>query len=600
MKIQPSPILRKALWLFLAAFLLLAQLASAAEVPALTGLTEDELLTMPTVSIAYQIETDGELLTLDATPALSPQGKAYWAMLPVEAFSFPMTLTITASETAPYTFTPMSGELLETDVNTLDYEGLSTLITAYQNDEMVDTYRLYISTAALPLDVEPAEVPVYYVDAEDNSNVLHYEVILAYYGESNIVTADTALVPANYALMGDSSATVTVDETGTASPAWVTFYFQVQILQGTLHIYYTDASGNELATSQTRTLDPGDYTITPEPADLPADYVLTAESPTSVDITVDELGNISQSVVTFFYEPKVTTGYLTVNYCDENNVPLIGAETLELSTGTHTVTPNVALAPPGYVLSGISQTQFDVIVDSDGIANPSAVTFYYAPEQVTPVTGPLAVFYMKTDNTPLIPSETRTLEQGQHTVTPTASSIPEGYVLTADSPAEYSVTVGADGSVSPASVTFFYEQPQAVTGTLTIQYIDTKEALIGTAQTTSLSVGTHTVGIDTATIPSGYVLDASSPTEFNVTVSESGVTTPDTIAFILTTSQAATTMVKKATAWPSSSPCMRAKVTKARLPALSINSTHMNMTMALRRSSTPAAPMVNSSADRYR
>ena len=65
-----------------------------------------------------------------------------------------------------------------------------------------------------------------------------------------------------------------------------------------------------------------------------------------------------------------------------------------------------------------------------------------------------------------------------------------------------------------------------------------------------------------------------------------------------TTSQAATTMVKNATAWPSSSPCMRAKVTNARLAALSISSTHMNITIALRRTSTPAAPMVNSSVDR--
>ena len=43
---------------------------------------------------------------------------------------------------------------------------------------------------------------------------------------------------------------------------------------------------------------------------------------------------------------------------------------------------------------------------------------------------------------------------------------------------------------------------------------------------------------------------------------------------------------------------MRAKVTNARLVALSISSTHMNTTMALRRSSTPAAPIENSSAER--
>ncbi len=68
----------------------------------------------------------------------------------------------------------------------------------------------------------------------------------------------------------------------------------------------------------------------------------------------------------------------------------------------------------------------------------------------------------------------------------------------------------------------------------------------------------------------------------------------------MTTSQAATTMVKNAIICPSSLPCMRAKVTNAKLTALSISSTHMNITIALRRNSTPAAPMVNSSAERYR
>ncbi|CKP07674.1 Uncharacterised protein [Mycobacterium tuberculosis] len=43
---------------------------------------------------------------------------------------------------------------------------------------------------------------------------------------------------------------------------------------------------------------------------------------------------------------------------------------------------------------------------------------------------------------------------------------------------------------------------------------------------------------------------------------------------------------------------MRAKVTNARLTALSMSSTHMNITIALRRSSTPEAPMVNSSTER--
>ncbi|SHU90668.1 Uncharacterised protein [Mycobacteroides abscessus subsp. abscessus] len=65
-----------------------------------------------------------------------------------------------------------------------------------------------------------------------------------------------------------------------------------------------------------------------------------------------------------------------------------------------------------------------------------------------------------------------------------------------------------------------------------------------------------------------------------------------------TTSVAATTMVKNAMTWPSRFPCIRAKVTNARLAALSISSTLMKTTIALRRNITPAAPMVKMSAAR--
>jgi hypothetical protein len=95
MKIQSSPLLRKVLWLLLAVFLMAVLPAYAAE------LTPEELLAMPNVSITYYMQDGGEPMVVEATPTLSPLGKAYWAMLPPEAFSFPMTLGVTASEPRP-------------------------------------------------------------------------------------------------------------------------------------------------------------------------------------------------------------------------------------------------------------------------------------------------------------------------------------------------------------------------------------------------------------------------------------------------------------------------------------------------------------------
>ena len=79
--------------------------------------------------------------------------------------------------------------------------------------------------------------------------------------------------------MGDASATVTVNQDGTATPEWVTFYFQAQILQGTVNIHYNDAYGTPVASTQTQTLNPGTYTITPTPADLQAGYILSRRQP---------------------------------------------------------------------------------------------------------------------------------------------------------------------------------------------------------------------------------------------------------------------------------------------------------------------------------
>src|SRR6478735_6238927 len=72
------------------------------------------------------------------------------------------------------------------------------------------------------------------------------------------------------------------------------------------------------------------------------------------------------------------------------------------------------------------------------------------------------------------------------------------------------------------------------------------------------------------------------------------------IASPTTTSAAATTITKNAAIWPSRLPLAREKVTSARLLALSISSTHMHTTIALRRVSTPTQPRVNRIADRRR
>src|SRR5881628_2203939 len=64
-------------------------------------------------------------------------------------------------------------------------------------------------------------------------------------------------------------------------------------------------------------------------------------------------------------------------------------------------------------------------------------------------------------------------------------------------------------------------------------------------------------------------------------------------------SAAATAITKKTNTCPPT-PRRCARATKVRFTALSISSTHMKITIALRRSSTPATPSVNSTAEMAR
>ncbi len=63
---------------------------------------------------------------------------------------------------------------------------------------------------------------------------------------------------------------------------------------------------------------------------------------------------------------------------------------------------------------------------------------------------------------------------------------------------------------------------------------------------------------------------------------------------------AATAMTKKTTIWPVNWPNCNARAISDRLTALSIISTHMKMISALRRTSTPSAPMTKMMAERIR
>ena len=289
----------------------LLMLLSPLALPAL-ALTQDEINAMPTVTLFYQLAEDGETLSMAATPTSDSFGKAYWAMLPAEAFSYPVTLSVTANPNYPYTFTPEDGAQVFADAGTVDYSGAYTAIDAYQDDMFVEEYHLYVSPAEMPLEVSPADVPVYYVDADDPGVVLYSTTFTAYYNIDNVVVVDPSLVPSDYTFVGQENGVyVSVDEYGQASPSSVTFSFRMAAQQGTLTVYYVDDYGNTF-NSETRTLDPGSYDITPDYNYVPDGYTLTGSD--TQPVTVENSGVTSPDSVTFTFAQPVYQGTLTVYY----------------------------------------------------------------------------------------------------------------------------------------------------------------------------------------------------------------------------------------------------------------------------------------------
>lgn len=221
MKVHTHTAPRRLLAGFVCLLMLMWQLA----LPAL-ALTPQEQATMPTVTVYYQTEADGGSQAAVATPTSDMLGKAYWVTLPAQAFSYPVTLSVLPNPATAYTFTPADGTPVTTDSATVDFNGASTLITAYQDGVAMDEYRLYVSSVGMPVLAPPASVPVYYVDADNPGNVLYSETFTAYYDQENVVYANTAMAPDGYTLEGDDTQYVTVDQSGNASPSSVTFTFR--------------------------------------------------------------------------------------------------------------------------------------------------------------------------------------------------------------------------------------------------------------------------------------------------------------------------------------------------------------------------------------
>ena len=368
------------------------------------GALEDWTQTAMTISWT---DAAGMPASVQAVPVAWSTDQAFWAMLPADAFMTQLTLTISHPGHA-YTYDPASGAVLLQPMDTGSAMDVTKVITirAMENDQFMDTYNLYLSSAASEPSVATAEVSVVY-RTEDGTELDRGSQTVTQ-GQENAVVPSSSLV-SGYDLISDGVVYVTVNADGSTTPAEVSFLYRAQqeIPQETqapvlpsvaeVSVYYMDQQGIEIASMQNVYLEDGDHQVVPMPADLPEGYELI--SPASVAIHV-EGGVAVPDTVNFLYslptiavtdtpsptdtpvpetpepvetEAPVYSGTVQVVYQDQQGTLVSTASRQVTSEDAAGVLPDGGEVPSGYEL--VPQGPVAVAVDSTGAVTPNSVTF---------------------------------------------------------------------------------------------------------------------------------------------------------------------------------------------------------------------------------
>ena len=254
-------------------------------------------------------------------------------------------------------------------------------------------------------EVVPVTSQVSVVYEDENGTELNRSVQTVTQGQENLVYPMAGMVT-GYELVSESPVQVTVNADGTVTPDQVTFRYRsldVQPTAATISVYYLDEQGMEIASMQNISLENGDHTLSPTPADLPGGYTLI--SPAAVSITVAG-GVANPDTATFVYrlpaaqptdtpapaptvdpatEVPVISSMVQVIYQDQQGNTVSAVAKSVSSNAPNAVTPAAVDVPAGYEL--VAQDAVTVMVDANGTVTPPTVTFTVkaAGPQETPI-----------------------------------------------------------------------------------------------------------------------------------------------------------------------------------------------------------------------
>lgn len=260
--------------------------------------------------------------------------------------------------------------------------GQTTLRLLYEGPEALKPTESPAAPTDTPAPVfRGVKVPVYYVDEQEK--LLAQGQITCF--TTTTIYANSSKVGADYALVGENSATVTIRD-GIATPASVTFRYAKQAApteapkEIPVPVYYMSDTGMILYQASV-TMTPGSQkTVEADTSLVPAHYALSSADKTLV--TMDETGLPFPSAVIFTFRsttptpaPDEQVALVPVRYMNEAGVLLnetimrlgIG-ESWDVEADPEMVADNMRL---------VSDSPVTVAVDEDGTPIPAVVIFTY-------------------------------------------------------------------------------------------------------------------------------------------------------------------------------------------------------------------------------
>ncbi len=392
------------------------------------------------VTLAW-VDAAGTPMQVQAMPVPWSQNQAFWAQVPADV---PLdTLTVTPMHpNHAYTFQLGDdfGTVTWQDAGTELLEDAGIMIRAYENDMLVDTYQLYVSTL-IAMPEEPPVVPltatveVTWLSDDGMVNESSFETVT----QGMPLTFAPREYP-GYVCLNPDPVTVDVGPDGMPTQGRVEFRYQKEAAPNAEVAVRHVAQDGTVLFETVDSLAPGTQQ-TYGKMDF-AGYTCLDETP--ITVTVDANGVADRASVEFYYQVFIPNAEVAIRHIAQDGTVL--SETVDsLAPGTQQTYNKQDFA--GYTC--LEETPITVTVDANGTPDRASVEFYY---QVFIPNAEVAIRHIAQDGTVLSETVDSLAPGTQQTYNKQDFA---GYTCLDETP--ITVTVDANGVADRASVEFYYQ-----------------------------------------------------------------------------------------------------------------------------------------------